>query len=329
MSNSSDNSGYPFDGTWERHSESFRGRGRGRGRMPNPVYADLPDYEYEVVSGVNSELIRTDIQWLDQYFTTQFLASDDGRKLVRFNNTGQADVNPLTNLLIAESVQLNEASSDDSETGLISSDPQLQTCIAICESAPVGKDHLDDNIKNELRELLWKQEHPQLDERLPDILSEAEDYIPTILHACGIDPQIQTSTVRLIGIASLIAYCVAVHFKHAIRRPRPHQLNPFLQPSINVPAHYAFPSGHSTQVHAVCGLIKNLISDKSVAGMSELLNMLERDISQNREWAGVHYASDTYCGRILGRELVSLMVNTRPQDHQLQELINAAKREWS
>jgi len=177
--------------------------------------------------------------------------------------------------------------------------------------------------------LLWKQEHPQLLDRLPDIYFEAEDYIPVIHETCGIDPQLQPATVRLIETTSLIAYCVAVHFKNAIKRPRPHQLNPYLQPSINVPAHYAFPSGHSTQVHAVCAVIKALVSGKSVDNMKEHLEMLEKNISENREWAGVHYASDTYCGYVLGKHLASLMVDMQPEDHQLRKLIENASNEWT
>ncbi|MEM7504692.1 MAG: phosphatase PAP2 family protein, partial [Pseudomonadota bacterium] len=200
----------------------------------------------------------------------------------------------------------------------------------------------------EVEELLWKQIHPQRYERMDDILEESIDYTPRFLYSCGIDPLVHRNTHRLIETMSLVAYLVVMPFKNYFKRPRPSQVEVDIEPAILIPAHYSFPSGHSTQAH----LIKNVLIDligKRIVGLEERIKFEAEEVARNREWGGVHYASDTDAGKLLAdavwSEMKKLYSLSRPaakenvdskrprryapgQDGELSRLYWAAAAEW-
>jgi len=116
-----------------------------------------------------------------------------------------------------------------------------------------------------------------------------------------------------------------MHFKLAFKRARPSQLNPKLYPAILVPAHYSFPSGHSTQSHAVEEALNAVFEGTNVVSLKYHLNQTTRDVSENREWAGVHYASDTLFGEDLGKEIWKLGLS---KSEVFVKLLADAKQEW-
>ena len=181
--------------------------------------------------------------------------------------------------------------------------------------------------KKEIRELIWKQEHPQLGERLDDIYEEAADFVPRILETCGIDPQINRDTLRLIEVVVHIGYVVAIHFKQGFKRARPHQFDQRIYPSIPVPAHYSFPSGHSTQAHLVTNVLKDLFDTTNhLHTMGPHLSQIAKDVAENREWAGVHYYSDSQAGKCIAQELKEILLDRA--DTGVKELFDEAKNEW-
>ena len=179
--------------------------------------------------------------------------------------------------------------------------------------------------KPEIRELVWKQEHPQLEERLEDIFDEAEDYLPRFMHACGIDPRVHVHTVRLMETLDQVAFAVAMHFKLAFKRARPSQLNRKLYPSILVPAHHSFPSGHSTQANLIALALNAVFADTNFSTLAAHLDQVALDVAENREWAGVHYATDTQLGKDLAEEIW-----TRGVDNStvFTKLLEDAAGEW-
>jgi hypothetical protein len=158
----------------------------------------------------------------------------------------------------------------------------------------------DNNLTpGELQELFWKQNHPEREERLQDIVDQDYDYVPTFLHHLGIDPHQHSKTVRLIETLGFLGATVVMPWKLKWKRPRASQLDKDLEPAILVPAHYSYPSGHATQASLTAAALKHVMP----GDMDAHIDHVAREIAVNREWAGVHYESDTLAGETLGRDI--------------------------
>jgi hypothetical protein len=96
-----------------------------------------------------------------------------------------------------------------------------------------------------------------------------------------------------------------MYFKHHWKRPRPTQLEPRIRPAIDCPTHPAYPSGHSTQSHLIALVIGKVTGREDI--QDALWDAAHR-IAQNREYAGVHYKSDSECGIDLAEQLLPFFV---------------------
>jgi acid phosphatase (class A) len=94
---------------------------------------------------------------------------------------------------------------------------------------------------------------------------------------------------------------VVVHFKKTFDRVRPRALDGRVRPSIEPPGHPAYPSGHATQAYYVA-----LYLGKKHPGRADAFLRTADAVARNREWAGVHYPSDTTAGRHLAEQLFLL-----------------------
>ncbi len=88
------------------------------------------------------------------------------------------------------------------------------------------------------------------------------------------------------------------HAKRRFERARPHQLEPRVRPSIPVPAHAAYPSGHAAQGHLVARVLGAACPEHRAA-----LRAQGERIGREREVAGLHYASDSAAGRALAEQV--------------------------
>lgn len=112
---------------------------------------------------------------------------------------------------------------------------------------------------------------------------------------------------------------VVMRIKNKFDRVRAHKLDPTLVPLIDVPEHGAYPSGHSTQAHAIAFLLTAMAPDRRAEFEADALR-----VAVNREIAGVHYPSDSAAGRLLARQIVDLML----QNPEYARLVESAKSEW-
>lgn len=113
---------------------------------------------------------------------------------------------------------------------------------------------------------------------------------------------------------------VVMRLKNKHDRVRAHKLDPTLTTVIDVPEHGAYPSGHSTQAHAIAFLLTTLAPERRAEFESDALR-----VAVNREIAGVHYPSDSAAGRLLARQIVDLMLGNR----EFRALVESAKAEWA
>lgn len=98
---------------------------------------------------------------------------------------------------------------------------------------------------------------------------------------------------------------VIMKLKQEYDRVRPQYLDARIKPVIQTPNHPAYPSGHATQAYAIA----LWMAHKYPHRRDDLLRIAE-NIAINREYAGVHYASDRMYGRRLAEYLVSQSTTT-------------------
>ncbi len=101
-------------------------------------------------------------------------------------------------------------------------------------------------------------------------------------------------------------------FKRLFLRARPSRMCKPLRPMFPKrdalhPGHPAYPSGHSTMVYTWAYLMKAKLA-RRYSGLGKPLLAAAGAVAKNREWAGVHYASDTHAGQRLGKQMADAII---------------------
>lgn len=128
------------------------------------------------------------------------------------------------------------------------------------------------------------------------------------------------ATKRMLDAAQRDMELIVFQMKASFNRARPNHLATDIIPSIAVPGHPAYPSGHATQAHLLAYLLMELVPEQG--------DQLIRDaaqIAQNREIAGVHYPSDSEAGQQLARQIVDRLL----KNSDFAPLMDAARDELS
>lgn len=155
----------------------------------------------------------------------------------------------------------------------------------------------------ELAELMRKQDSPEREARRAEILEEADRPPPFYVNSLFLDAgrRPMTRDLMLRGVEWSRMFVMVK--KHKYKRPRPSQLEPRLKPTVPCPQHPAYPSGHSTQSHFLA-LLFGRISGR--ADVETAMFAAADRISENREYAGLHYKSDGAAGVQLSRQIIDL-----------------------
>jgi hypothetical protein len=122
------------------------------------------------------------------------------------------------------------------------------------------------------------------------------------------------------NVMSDVALVPVMHYKRKFMRARPNQMEPRIELLIPVPGHPAYPSGHATQNFLMAQALSEVIGDD--AALIARMFAIAREVAENREWAGLHYHSDTRAGEKLAADLFPTFRKI------FAELIEAAVREW-
>ena len=173
----------------------------------------------------------------------------------------------------------------------------------------------------ELEMLLTMQGDPERGKRTPEI--EAEHRAPPVAfqRLLLFTERSHPKTHELAFSAMiLVGRCVVMYYKNLFNRARPSQREPRLRPLLDVPGHPAYPSGHSTQMHLVAHALGEVVQDDAVK--PELFNIAWR-VAENREWAGIHYRSDSEAGRDLAAALFPYVKTS------FSATFEQARLEWS
>ena len=127
----------------------------------------------------------------------------------------------------------------------------------------------------------------------------------------------QTSLLFLI-IARLCEE-VGLRYKARYDVPRPSVTAPQLRPFLENPKHASYPSNHAFQSFSIAYVFSRVAPEHP--GVSELFRAAQR-VAENREWAGIHYASDTRAGKALARMFTPVL------EVVLEEQMLLARAEW-
>jgi acid phosphatase (class A) len=98
--------------------------------------------------------------------------------------------------------------------------------------------------------------------------------------------------LKIMEMAARVAEMVGVYYKLKFNRARPQQVFPAIVPLLNSPAHASYPSGHSLEAHLIALALAEVFP-----AAREVLLELARQIGRNREYAGLHFPSDTQAGK--------------------------------
>jgi PAP2 superfamily len=101
-------------------------------------------------------------------------------------------------------------------------------------------------------------------------------------------------------------------FKRTYLRARPFRMCPGINPifsrgSWNYPGHPSYPSGHAAMAYAWAYLFRLNLSER-YRDLGAALLAAAKEVAENREWAGVHFASDTRAGELLGLQMAGAIV---------------------
>ena len=112
---------------------------------------------------------------------------------------------------------------------------------------------------------------------------------------------------------------VIFKLKKKYDRVRPSFLDPRLKPSMKVPDHPAYPSGHASQACFMAYVLGELDPPNRDVYLTDAIAIAKR-----REVAGFHYPSDTAAGALLARQVLDLLLEQK----QFSGLLEKARAEW-
>lgn len=146
---------------------------------------------------------------------------------------------------------------------------------------------------------------PEVETRLEMVDEEVDDIISRFTESFTNEAGAPFSVVHLLGLMELAGHSIVAHYKDLYKRPRPHVVDSRIDPAIDVPNHDSYPSGHSLQAHLMAAALGEVMGDKG-AQVSEFHDIADQ-IAANREFAGVHYPSDSAAGQIMATAIFPIL----------------------
>lgn len=182
---------------------------------------------------------------------------------------------------------------------------------------PPGPDHT----RLETKALLAMQNaFSARENRREDIIRQAGLDVSDFTRPLGIDGLAGYSATEglFLEILTVCEY-VGLHYKSIFRRPRPNQVEPMLRLLLPNPPHDAYPSNHSFQSFSIAYAFNTVLPEHPATNE---LSIAALNVAQNREWAGLHYPSDTVAGRDLARRFAPYLAAA------FSEKFQAVQEEW-
>jgi hypothetical protein len=200
---------------------------------------------------------------------------------------------------------------------------KLYALLAEWNNLPVPLPPSPEQLRIEAVELLRKQVLLQTTDqsrRIDEIFREADIELSGYLRPLGIESSGgYEATESLFYLILALTDELGLRYNARYNVLRPNQVEPRLRPILANPAHQSYPSNHAFQSFSIAFLFSRMLPEHP--GSSELFNSARR-IAENREWAGLHYASDTEAGYQLARMIAPVL------EKVIKDQMLAALEEW-
>ena len=171
----------------------------------------------------------------------------------------------------------------------------------------------------DLREKAWQLRHVPENLRRDEIDLEVDLELSAYFEAIDADEDSFPETAILFYMVADLCEEIGLRYKARFERPRPSVADPRLRTYLPNPSHSSYPSNHALQSYAMALIFGRMHPEHP--GITELFLAAQR-VGENREWAGIHYASDTRAGRELARMLTPILELT------LKDQMRRARLEW-
>ncbi|SIS78449.1 hypothetical protein SAMN05421759_103237 [Roseivivax lentus] len=183
---------------------------------------------------------------------------------------------------------------------------------------PPVKERLDET--RALRELQIKLREPENAFRRDRIQIEASNDLTAYMLPLGANASSPASATAIMFQTILwLASLIGLLYKERFNAPRPHQLDPTLEPFIPVPVYSSYPSNHAFQSYLIAEVFARAVPEHPGV---PALHRAAGEVARNREWAGLHIRSDTTAGQTLARLCAPMF------EKILQEQIRDVRSEW-
>ncbi|MCY4524250.1 MAG: phosphatase PAP2 family protein [Halobacteriovoraceae bacterium] len=123
----------------------------------------------------------------------------------------------------------------------------------------------------------------------------------------------------LLYLSLWVSFKFVFHFKFEFDRVRPSFLENKIIPTINIPPHPAYPSGHATEAYILALVLSEIDPNKKKSFKNSAF-----EIAENRVYAGVHYPSDSAAGKILAEKIFDLLL----QNEKYKILLDLGKKNY-
>lgn len=152
-------------------------------------------------------------------------------------------------------------------------------------------------------------------EREAEIRIQAERALLPLVGALGLHGYYEQAIPKRDELMALIERNVRTPvfaFKRLFLRARPFRVCTLLRPMLPkggrlYPGHPSYPSAHSTMVYTWAHLLKAKLAPRHQPLGQAMLDAAKL-VAENREWAGVHFASDTLAGEDLGKQMATAIL---------------------
>lgn len=161
------------------------------------------------------------------------------------------------------------------------------------------------------------------EKRREEIAAQATTFRDYFAHLLSAMPPARPHTYVLMTTGIYVASIVAAYWKLKHMRPRPVQVCASVFPTIETPPHPSYPSGHALQALLVAACVKLVAPHQR----HEEIDSLAKRVGENREYAGVHYPSDTRASQDLAPKIFEILRNPDLVP-TFDELVGLAKKEW-
>lgn len=185
--------------------------------------------------------------------------------------------------------------------------------------APPSIDQLAREIAvlHKMQEILRQPESAWRRER---IVLEATNDLTAYMLPLGADAGTSAgNTAVMFQVILWLGSMIGQQYKARYNQPRPSVVDPTLEPYIPVPVYSSWPSNHAFQSFLIAEVFSRMVPEH---GGSAALFHSAWGVAVNREFAGLHYRSDTLAGMKLAR-LVAPAIEEVLEDHR-----RGVRAEW-